>query len=85
MPHSTEIVEVKKLSNGQVAAKIRCCGDASTDHWHTMAVQVASDPETRKASLDPQRQFVAEQHEHAIKAAEGLLGDVAADPIKHDI
>jgi len=81
--HATEIVEVKKLSNGQVAAKIRCCGDASTDHWHTMAVQVASDLDSRKASLDPIRQFVAEQHEHAIKAADGLLGDVSAPPVEH--
>lgn len=83
MPHATEIVEVKKLSNGQVAAKIRCCGDASTDHWHTMAVQVASDPDSRKASIDPVRQFVADQHEHAINAADGLLGDVAAPPVEH--
>jgi len=81
--HTTEIVEAKKLSNGLVAAKIRCCGDASTDHWHTMAVQVASDPDARKASLDPQRQFVADQHEAALRAADELVGEVAAAPVEH--
>jgi hypothetical protein len=76
MPHTTQIVESRLLSNGQISVCIRCCGDKSTDHWHDMAVEVASDPEKRKASLDPQRQFVANQHEHATKAAESIVGEL---------
>lgn len=83
MAHTTEIVEYKKLSNGLVAALIRCCGNASTDHWHTMAVQIASDPVARKASLDPKREFVAAQHEHALLSESGLIEDIHADPIEH--
>lgn len=83
MPHTTEIVEYKKLSNGLVAALIRCCGNASTDHWHTMAVSVAADPVTRKASIEPKREFVSQQHEQAILAESGLIEDIHAAPVEH--
>ncbi len=83
MSHTTEIVEYKKVANGLVAALIRCCGNASTDHWHTMAVSVAADPVTRAASIAPQRDFVAAQHEQAIQAEAGLIDDVTAPPVEH--
>lgn len=74
--HTTEIVEFKKLSSGQMSALIRCCGNASTDHWHTMAVEVAGDPTSRKASLGEARETIAIQHEAAIQAESGLLDEV---------
>lgn len=84
MAHTTEIVEYKKIANGLVSALIRCCGSASTDHWHTMAVSVAADPVTRAASLAPQRDFVAAQHEAAIQSEAGLIDDVMAPPVTHE-
>jgi hypothetical protein len=83
LSHTTEIVEYKKISNGQVSCLIRCCGNASTDHWHTMAVSVASDPVARAASLAPQRDFVANQHEQANKAESGMIDEVNAPPKEH--
>jgi hypothetical protein len=84
MSHSTEIVEVKKLSNGQISALIRCCGNASTDHWVTMAVEVAADSEERKAYLESERQKVADQHEASHKATDGLINEVSALPVTHE-
>lgn len=83
MSHTTEIIEYRKVSNGQVAARIRCCGNASTDHWHTMAVSVASDPAARAASLGQQRDFVATQHDQAIQAESGMIDEVNAEPKEH--
>lgn len=83
MAHTTEIAEFKKLNNGQVAALIRCCGSASTDHWHTMAVSVAADPIQRAVSLSIARDFVAAQHEASLQAESGLIDDVMAAPQEH--
>lgn len=83
MAHSTEIVEYKKLNDENVAFLIRCCGNASTDHWHGMHISVAADATRRKESLDRERQSTADRHELAIKSEEGALdhiGDVQDHP-----
>ena len=76
MTHTVEVAQYKKLSNGQVSLCLRCCGNASTDHWHTMDVSVASDPEKRAASLEPIRAFISQQHDAAIKAEAGALAEL---------
>lgn len=38
MKHDPGVVEVKEINDEQVAYRIRCCGEASTDSWHTMSV-----------------------------------------------
>ena len=68
MKHTTEIVEYKKLSNGQFSFCVRCCGDAGTDSWQTMAAAVMAVKKQREASIKKQRLRVSEEHELALKA-----------------
>jgi hypothetical protein len=34
--HVVAAVEVKELSNGEIAVCLRCCGNPATDHWHSV-------------------------------------------------
>jgi hypothetical protein len=76
MSHTTEVVKYEKLSNGQFAVTIRCCGNASTDWSHTMAAEVAADPERRAASLAEAKQSCAALHQHALDAEAGLIQEM---------
>ena len=76
MTHTVGVAKFEVRSNGQVAFTLRCCGDMSTDHVHTVAVSVASDPVALKASLDPQRAFLATQHQAAIDAQNVALSEI---------
>jgi hypothetical protein len=76
MPHTTEIVRWEKKGNAIVEYVIRCCGNASTDWAHPMAVSVASDPDKKKSSLDEARQKCAALHEQAQQAELAALDDV---------
>jgi hypothetical protein len=73
MRHQTEIVQYKKLSNGQFSFCVRCCGDASTDSWQTMAAGVIAVKKQRDASIKEQRVRVSEEHEKALKAEAAAL------------
>lgn len=70
--HTTEIIRYEKLSNGQFAVIIRCCGNAGTDHAHTMAVSQSA--EDRAKSIAGARAAVAKQHEDAIQAEMHVIG-----------
>lgn len=76
MAHSTEVVEYKKLSNGQFSVKIRCCGNASTDWTHTMAADVAADSVKRATSIDAARVNASNLHEKAMLAENALLDEM---------
>jgi predicted rRNA methylase YqxC with S4 and FtsJ domains len=34
----TKVIEIKDLSNGEIAVTLRCCDDPSTDNIHTLNV-----------------------------------------------
>lgn len=78
MAHTTEIVKWEKKGSAIVEYVIRCCGVASTDWPHPMAVSVGADPERKKASLDEARQKCAELHEQAQQAELAALEDVGS-------
>jgi hypothetical protein len=61
MTHTTEIIAVVKLGNGQIRATIRCCGNASTDYMHTM--DYAGDAAQRLANLNSAQAKCAENHQ----------------------
>ena len=73
MNHQTEIVGYKKINNGQFAVCLRCCGNPSTDSWHTMAAAVMASPKARKESIKNARARVAKEHEDALKAEEAAI------------
>ena len=73
MKHTTEIVEYKKLSNGQFSFCVRCCGDAGTDSWQTMAASVITAKKQRDALIKKLRLRVSEEHEKALKAEAAAL------------
>ena len=68
MSHTTELVGYKKLSNGQFAVCIRCCGNPASDSWHAMAASVMAVKKQRDASIKKQRVRVSEEHENSLKA-----------------
>ena len=74
MTHTTEIVAYKKLSNGQYSYCIRCCGNASTDSWHTM--DAATDPTSRAASISAARVRVATEHEATTQAETEIVEEM---------
>lgn len=39
MSHEAKQIYVKHESDGAIAVLMRCCGDPSTDSWHTIYVQ----------------------------------------------
>lgn len=82
--HTTEVVATQKLNNGQIAFCIRCCGNPSTDHWHTMAAPVAADPDKRKASVDEQHTFCAQQHADMEKAVADTILEIGTDALKKE-
>ncbi len=84
MAHITEIIATQVMNNGQIAVCIRCCNQPSTDHWHTMAHDVAADTEKRKASIAQYHDFVAAQHENMEKANAELVLDIGTDALKKE-
>jgi hypothetical protein len=87
MAHVTEIVATQKLNNGQVSVCIRCCGNPSTDHWHTMTHDVLGDTEKRKASVEQYHDFTARQHANMEKAASEMVLEIGTESMSktHDI
>lgn len=77
MPHNTEIVAWERINNGQHRIKIRCCGDAGTDHWHTMNVMTPEgkpvDKANRDANIQKAQDFVQAQHEEMQRHTQTML------------
>jgi len=84
MSHQTEIVETKKLHNGQFSVLLRCCGTKSTDYWATLDAKVMADKNKRDEAISNARLRVAQNHETAMQAEEALIELAAAEPVKHD-
>ncbi len=82
MTHTTEIVAYKKLSNGQMAVVIRCCGDASAEWTHTMAAAVLADPAKRSASIDAARQLAVKAHQERMDA-EAAAVELMGEQVEH--
>jgi hypothetical protein len=74
MPHTTEIVEVVPLSDGQHAIRVRCCGEPSTDSALTVDSLLTKTPELLQSEIAAHRQRVADLHEAHLRAGEHLKG-----------
>lgn len=72
MSHQTEIVQYKNLSDGQIAVLLRCCKKPITDHWHTMAVSVAADPQKLADSINAQFVTLEARHDDSLQAEKEL-------------
>lgn len=68
--HTTEVVSYQKLSNGQAAVVIRCCGNASTDFPHTFSF--TGDAAQRAQNLQSAHGQCAQQHQAQIDSDAGL-------------
>lgn len=82
MTHLTEIVGYKKLSDEQFSVLIRCCGNASTDHWHTMTF--VADQSQREINLNLERDKVAARHQAAVEG-EGVAIALMGHTQDHDV
>lgn len=74
MPHTTEIVEVVELSDGQHAIRVRCCGDDSTLSSLTVDSKLLAHPETLNREILSHRKRVSDLHDSHLKCAEHLQG-----------
>jgi hypothetical protein len=83
MRHQTEIVEYKKLSNGQFSFCIRCCGNADTDTRQTMAASIVAVKKQRNALIKKMRMRVSEEHEKSVKAEAAAL-EVMGEKEEHE-
>lgn len=63
MSHNTEVIEVKELSDSQVAYRVRCCGEELTDSWHAVHV----DAPDIEQSLQAHKDRVAKLHEAKLR------------------
>jgi hypothetical protein len=70
--HKTSIVAYRKLSNGQFAVLVRCCSDAGSDSWLTVAAEVAANPSRLKISLGGHHASVADLHDASQRAEENI-------------
>lgn len=39
LDHQAAVIATKKDADGAISVLLRCCGDASTESWHTFYVQ----------------------------------------------
>jgi len=60
--HTAAIQEAKQLSDGQVAVRIRCCGDATTDSWHTITLTGGTPQAEIEAWEGDRISYVQNQH-----------------------
>jgi hypothetical protein len=66
MSHTIEIIDTKELSDEHVAYLFRCCGDPTTDSWHTISVlhePTKEDPRTHDEVLEEMKTKHAAKHE----------------------
>lgn len=60
--HVAKHVLVKHESDGSIAVLMRCCGDPSTDSWHTLYVQPETSSEEIRVFVDQARSRCEAQH-----------------------
>ncbi len=85
--HNVAVVEKKKIADGSISVRLRCCGDESSDSWHTLQLTHearnpdeeggvhACAPEEVQAWLDGRKVVVANLHEAHLQA-DALLGSL---------
>jgi hypothetical protein len=70
--HKVQLIEKKPLSNGQLAYKLRCCNNESTDSWHTLTVTPGMTAEDISAEVEEKKQLCSQQHSAMITASSAL-------------
>ena len=76
MSHTTEVIGYRKISNGQFAIDITCCGVHK--HTHTVIAEAVSTPDKRDSSIEFARNLAAQNHEQAQQAEKHLLEAVGS-------
>jgi hypothetical protein len=72
MSHKTEFKGYRKISNGQFAIDIVCCGEH--EHPHTVGSIVMSDPDLLNKSISEAHRIASLDHEAARKLENHLNG-----------
>lgn len=62
MEHKTQAVNIEHITDTQIAVKIRCCGDESTDSVHTIEVSGELTEADLQAWLDGRHTHVQGLH-----------------------
>jgi hypothetical protein len=82
--HAVELLEYRKLSDGQFAVLGRCCGDDMHRSWHTMGSAVVVDADKMSNSISWFTDRIANQHEAAMQAdavLKTLVGTTVTIPL----
>lgn len=80
MPHTTELIDSRKISNGQFAIDILCCGTHA--HPHTVGSEVMNDPTKLAASIQGAHALAAADHA-AANALESDLAKLKGQKVEH--
>ncbi len=87
--HNVAVVDRKPVADGSISVRLRCCGNESTDSWHTLQLTHEAHnpdedggvhsctPEEVQAWLDGRKTVVANLHA-ANQQADALLGGLIA-------
>ena len=76
--HASKLIGRKKLTDGQFAVLIRCCGDQTTDSWHTLSVTKDTAKADVTAWIAGRQQHVEDGHAVAC-AVDTYLGTVISE------
>lgn len=60
--HSAKVVYTKHESDGAIAVLMRCCGDKTTDQWHTLYVKPETADQEIQAFVASARSRCEQQH-----------------------
>jgi hypothetical protein len=68
MGHKTQVVKVTHVTDTQIAVRLRCCEDSSTDSVHTFEVSPDHQESDLKAWIDERHKHVQGLHQKRDKA-----------------
>lgn len=80
MPHTTELIGSRKISNGQFAIDILCCGEHA--HPHTIGSEVMNNPAKLAQSIQYAHTQAAADHA-AANALESDLEALKGQKVEH--
>jgi len=66
--HAAKPILVKHDADGAISVLVRCCGDASTDQWHTLYVKASTSSEEVKEFVGYAKSRCEAQHGARMRA-----------------
>lgn len=79
--HVAVVMETKQVSDQEIAVRLRCCSDPTTDSWHTIKVLKDTTPTNVQAWTADRTAHVQDCHA-AVVTAQALFATMTATQLK---